>query len=130
METAFRLARFGLVGIVATLVHLGVVVSLVESGVLPEPLVANLFAFSCAVFVSYYGHNYWTFRQRRGSVPQFLRFLVITVMALGLNQLILYVVTRPLGLDYRIGLLLVLCLVPLFTYALSHFWVFRENCGA
>lgn len=122
-----RLVRFGIVGVTATLVHFGVVVLLVETRLLSEPLFANLIAFSCAVWVSYHGHNQWTFQHRRRSSRQFLRFLIVTLAALGLNQAILYLATRPLGWDYRIGMLLVILLVPLFTYLLARSWVFRTK---
>jgi putative flippase GtrA len=121
-----RVLRFGIVGVAATAVHVGTVVVLVESGLQPNPLLANLIAFSLAVFVSYFGHNLWTFRARERNLPQFLRFLVTTVVALGLNQLILYIVVRLLHWDYRIGLLLVTVLVPLFVYTLARLWVFRS----
>ena len=122
-----QIVRFGIVGAVATAVHLGVVIILVETTVVPEPLVANVIAFCCAVLVSYFGHNYWTFQHRHHNAQKFARFVLITLSALGLNQMILYVATRQLGLDYRVGLLLVILLVPIFTYILARLWVFRAR---
>ena len=120
-----QLFRFGIVGAIATAVHISVVVSLVESTVISDPLVANIVAFCCAVLVSYFGHNYWTFQHRQHSTKQFARFVLITLSALGLNQIILYVATRLIGLDYKIGLIFVILLVPIFTYFLARLWVFR-----
>lgn len=129
MELA-RIIRFGIVGVLATAVHVGTVMLLVENRWLPDPLMANVVAFSCAVLVSFFGHSRWTFGQRRQDLPQFLRFLATTLLALGLNQLIMGVSTRMLGLDYRLAMALIVVLVPLFTYALARSWVFTASrCG-
>ncbi len=124
LRLVFKLVRFGIVGVAATGVHAGVVVGLVEfAGV--YPLCANVFAYFCAVAVSFSGHLYWTFRaQDRKSFRMFGRFLVVSVSGFGLSQALFWVLFEVAGVDYRATLAAVVLTVPTFTFLTSQFWVF------
>src|SRR5687768_8185455 len=121
----FQLLRFGLVGILAAFVHFSIVIWLVESGFL-KPLVANIAAFLVAFQVSYSGHRYWTFR---GTETQhklaFPRLLILQITNLIANEGLFYIFLSFFHLPYPIALVLVLAILPLATFTISKFWVFR-----
>lgn len=120
--------RFGVVGVCATLTHVGVVLALVEGG-LAEPFWANVVAFTAAVFVTYFGNHGWTFRLAGGHVRHFPRFLPVALGGLAMNQGIVYLIVRVLAWDYRIALALVVTVVPAITFVLNRQWAFRTGAA-
>jgi len=120
-----QFSRFGLVGVAATAVHAAV--GLILNGVLGvAPLWANLVAFLCALCVSFLGQTRLTFPDREADSAAFLRFSVVAVTALGLNQAIVWVVTSLFGGPYWLALTVIVTTVPAFTFALLKLWALRH----
>lgn len=123
--TLVRIWRFGLVGFVATLVHAGVGMGL-HHGAGMSPLWANFFAFTAAVVVSFVGQSRLTFPEATADRRAFGRFVCVALFGLGLNQVIVGIVTGPFGQPYWVGLALVVTTVPVATYNLMRLWAFRD----
>ena len=68
--------RFGLVGVLATLVHTGVAMTALS--LLHRPLLSNLFGFLAAFGVSFLGHALWTFKLESGRWRAARRFFVVS----------------------------------------------------
>lgn len=122
----FQLFRFGIVGVSAGAVHFSVVVFFVEMSLL-KPLFANIIAFMIAFQVSYSGHRYWTFR---GTVTDhrvaFPKLFLVSTLTFFANESLFYVFMSYFQLPYQVALLIVLTILPITTFALSKFWVFRS----
>jgi putative flippase GtrA len=118
---------FVVVGAVAALVHLGVVRVLVgTAGV--APLVANVPAWCIAFGVSYLGHRRLTFRAHDVPVgPSMLRFALVSIGALALNEAMYAVLLRFTPLRYDIALVLVIGGVALVTWWLARHWAFAGS---
>lgn len=123
-----QVVRFGVVGVTATATHVGIVLALVESGLL-APFWANVIAFSAALFVSYLGNHKWTFELQGAHRRHFPRFITIAVSGLAANQGVFHVVVGVLQRDYRIALAIVVTVLPAITFALNRFWAFRSRDG-
>jgi putative flippase GtrA len=121
-----QFGRFAVVGLVATLVHVAVVVVLVEAAG-SAPLLANAIAFALALAVSYAGNHQWTFRARGNHRRHFPRFATTAGLGLLLNQTIMYVMIEGLGQDYRVALALVVLVVPLLSFLLNRLWSFSAE---
>jgi putative flippase GtrA len=123
---AFRqLSSFGFVGIVAAAVHTIVGLGLHEgTGMLP--FWANLIAFACALGVSFFGQTRLTFPGSTAGGGAFARFAVVAVSGLGLNQLIVWVVTSLIGGPYWLALAIIIATVPGLTFLLLKFWALRR----
>ena len=115
--------RFGLVGVAATLLHVALVLALVERVAAPLYL-ANGLAFCAALALSYLGNHAWTFRASGRHEVHFPRFVAVALAGLALNQGIMALAVEGLGLDYRIGLMLVVTLVPLLSFLGNRAWAF------
>lgn len=119
-----QIIRFGLVGIIAALVHFMIVVLLVQTGGL-LPLIANVFAFAISFQFSYWGHRVYTFHEttvlHREAFP---KLLLVQVMNFVANEWLFYLFLS-LGLPYPAALGIVLTILPLFTFVSSKLWVFR-----
>ncbi|MBV9575590.1 MAG: GtrA family protein [Gammaproteobacteria bacterium] len=118
-----QVLRFAIVGLMAAAVHFGTVVSLVQVEML-QPLIANIFGFVLAFQVSYWGHRLWTFYDtsalHRTALP---KLFFVQILNLAANETLFYIFLL-LHLPYTIALLIVLMILPLFTFAASKWWVF------
>ena len=125
MQTLRQISRFGFVGIVATAVHVGVGLGLHEGAGL-RPLWANLIAFGCALGVSFLGQTRLTFPDAAADGGAFVRFAVVAVSGLGLNQSIVWLVTSVFARPYWLALAIVIFTVPGITFLLLKFWALKR----
>lgn len=116
---------FGLIGVLAAVVHFLTVIVLVGS-IRLVPLLANVFAFLVAFVVSYYGHGRFTFasatRRESGALR---RFFLVAVFSFVLNESLFYGFLTFTRWHYAVSLFLVLLIVPPITFGLSKWWAFR-----
>lgn len=118
-----QLCRFGTVGLIATTVHFTLVVCIVQLFLLP-PLIANIFGFAISFQVSYWGHRLWTFSDTAASHKVALpKLLFVQMLNFAANETLFYIFLM-LSLPYPIALLIVLSILPLFTFVASKLWVF------
>jgi putative flippase GtrA len=120
----FQLFRFGVVGLTAACIHFSTVVLLVQYFLI-APLIANIFGFIISFQVSYWGHRTWTFNAvdilHRVA---FVRLAVVQLLNFIANE-ILFFLFLSLQLPYPIALIIVLTVLPIFTFISSKLWVFR-----
>lgn len=120
----FQICRFGIVGVIAACVHLGLVIAIVQIFAI-APLIANVFAFSISFQCSYWGHRRWTFRGTETSHAIALpKLLFIQILNFAANETLFYIFLS-LNLPYPIALIIVLTILPIFTFISSKLWVFR-----
>lgn len=123
-DSIFQIAKFLTVGSVAAIIHFTVVVLLVQFYHL-APLVANVGGFLVSFQFSYWGHRAWTFAAtevlHREAYP---RLVLVQCINFGLNES-LYYIFLSLHLPYQLALLIVLSILPFFTFISSKFWVFE-----
>lgn len=120
-----RVWRFGVVGVIATVVHVTVGMGL-HHGAGASPLWANGVAFCVAVVVSFLGQTRLTFPESTADSAAFLRFFAVALFGFGLNQLIVWLVTEPFGGPYWVGLAIVVASVPVVTFTALRYWALRH----
>lgn len=118
--------RYGVVGVLGTIVHFGVAIVLVE-WLRVDPIAATVVGFACAVVVSFVLNRNWTFGSRVALGPGLLRYLSVSLLGFALNVAIMATVTRVLLLDYRIGLAIVVLVIPATNFLLNARWTFRDR---
>lgn len=118
----FMIARFGMVGLIATVVHLFAASFFFMVLGLNE-LLSNLMAFFIAFPVSFLGHKYFTFRVSGSST----KFFAVSASAFFLNNLLLIAFIEFTSLKgvYAIGFALIL--MPLIVFLFSRYWVFQND---
>lgn len=120
-----QLVKFSLVGATGTGVNLAVYVALLKGAELHYLLAASC-SFAVAVSNNYFWNRHWTFRRHRGHVYyQGLRFLVVSLIALGLNLGVLKVLVE-LGMGKIAGQVLAIALVTPFSFSANKLWSFRR----
>lgn len=120
-----QISRFGFVGLTATGVHVVTGLTL-HNGLGIEPFWANLFAFCCALGVSFLGQTRLTFPDATADGHAFLRFVTVALTGLALNQAIVWVMTSALGSPYWLALAIIVLTVPWVTFALLKYWALRR----
>ena len=119
-----QLAKFCVVGATGYAVNLAVFATLVQSGFHYIP--AAMASFLVAVTNNYLWNRLWTFRSSRGHVyHQGMRFLVVSLAALGLNLAILRVLVG-LGTDKILAQAVAIVLVTPFSFSANKLWSFRS----
>ncbi|TVO64309.1 GtrA family protein [Spiribacter aquaticus] len=116
--------RFGLVGMLATLIHAGVVTLLIEITPL-DPRVANAIAFGIAFIVSFNGHFHWTFPKEAPTRQAMRRFFVIALLGFGMNTLLLSVLLKEAVMSETIAALVSILAIPATTLLAARLWGFR-----
>ncbi len=117
--------RFIIIGLLATVTHFMLAVSLVELLLLPV-LWANWAGFICASAVSYCGHYFWTFSSSAKHHVALLKFAVLGLLGFLLNGVLVSITVDIFLWPYVLGILLAVSLVPVMTFFVSKLWVYRR----
>lgn len=115
---------FGAVGILATLTHYFSAIFAVEFFAW-NVMIANVFAYCIAVGVSFFGHSLLTFRATM-SRDRFIKFVAVSLSALAVSQALLWTLTYIGVFGHRINMLAVVFVVPVYSYILNKFWVYKN----
>lgn len=120
----FQVGRFGIVGVTAASIHFLTVVFLVQNFLI-EPLAANVMGFLISFQVSYWGHRLWTFQGTTAlHRTAFSKLLLVQLINFSANELLFYIFLS-LHFPYQLALIMVLTILPIFTFLSGKFWVFR-----
>ena len=121
-----QMIRFGIVGLLATAIHISIGYLLIQSSW--QPLVANLIAFLIAFLVSFLGHLWFSFADHGVKVLKALsKFSIVAVIGFGSNQVLLTVIISQKILSSTIALCISTGCAALLTFALSRIWAFRPS---
>jgi putative flippase GtrA len=119
-----QLLRFLISGALVTLLGVGVyaIVALVLGW---HPQVGNLLAYLVAMGTGYVMHSRWSFRDHgKRTKSTAVRFVIVSLISLGLNSLWVALITGPLGLGPAWPILPMLFVTPAVTFTLNRYWVF------
>ena len=90
-------------------------------------LPAAVCSFAVAVTSNYVWNRLWTFRETRGDLyHQGARFLVVSLIALGLNLGLLRVLVE-LGVNKIVAQAVAIALVTPFSFSVNKLWSFRRR---
>jgi putative flippase GtrA len=121
-----QLAKFCAVGAIGYAVNLAVYSALLREGGV-HYLAAAVCSFLVAVANNYTWNRLWTFRGDRGHFAyQGLRFLVVSVLALGANLLLLHVLVA-VGVGKIVGQAVAIILVTPLNFLGNKLWSFRRS---
>ncbi|HEY1564423.1 MAG TPA: GtrA family protein [Gaiellaceae bacterium] len=123
-----QLAKFCAVGAVGYLINLAVYDVLLHEHL--HYLAAATCSFLVAVTSNYTWNRLWTFREHRGHVGvQGMRFLVVSLAALGANLVVLHLLFADGGLDKLPAQAVAIVAVTPLNFVGNKLWSFRRARG-
>jgi len=111
-----QVIRFGIVGVIAALVDVGVLVALKEL-MLFDVLTASAISFGVSVTVNYILSMTFVFKSKNeNKLREFVLFVLLSIGGLCLNQFILWIGVRFTSVYYLIVKLLAMIIVPVYNF--------------
>lgn len=96
-----QFVKFNLVGVLNTLVDLGVYTVLTVFGL--NKYIAQVLSYACGVLNSYLFNTLWTFKkERRRTAKEFLLFVCVNLVSLGVSLGMLYVAEHYLHVQHTL----------------------------
>lgn len=117
--------RYGLVGVLASVVHASISLVLHELFGM-DPFWSHATGWFGGLFTAYWGHYHFSFKDDGAHKQRFPKFVITALTGFTLHQGGVYLLVNQLQLDYSTQALpLLMISVPMVTFLLSKFWVFR-----
>lgn len=118
-----QLAKFGVVGISGYVINLVVYALLLGLGA----HVAAVISFVVSAASNYFWNRHWTFANQKGHFGyQGIRYLVVTLVALGVNQLWLLVFLDWFGWGKVVSQAIAIALIVPVNFLGNKLWSFRN----
>ena len=120
-----QLAKFCIVGAIGYGINVAVYTVLLHAGL--HYLLAATCSFAVAATSNYTWNRLWTFHDRRGHIGiQGVRFLVVSLVALGANLLVLHLLIR-FGTGKLVGQAIAIVVVTPLNFIGNKLWSFRTH---
>ncbi|MBM6775986.1 GtrA family protein [Collinsella tanakaei] len=112
-----QIMKFGVVGVIATVIDFGVMIFLTEVfGI--NPVASATVSFTVSVIFNYLASMRYVFSHREGMSRQreFVIFIVLSVIGLAINDALMWVGTEMTPVDYRIVKVLATAVVMVWNF--------------
>lgn len=123
-EIFFKFIKFGIVGVSGTAVDFGVTYSLKEWAKLNKYF-ANSIGFMVAVTTNYIFNRIFTFHSEGDITSQYLKFVIIGLVGMGLNNLLIYVMDKKFGISFYVAKIIATLIVMLWNFGGSYLFAFK-----
>lgn len=124
LAEAWRITRFGIVGVTALVTHMAVAWLVLER-LTASPYAASLIGFLVAFCVSFLGHHHFTFAEEQGYVKTLPRFFAVAVSGF-LTSLVVLKAVESHGLPKTVSLMVSILVIPALTYVAARLWAFAR----
>lgn len=126
MERILQVFKFGIVGLIGMAIDFSITWLFKEKFKVNKYL-ANAFGLIFAVTNNYIINRIWTFKSNSTSwEEEFLKFLIVSLVGLGLNTLIIYLFhQRKEGVNFYVAKLIAIVIVFVWNYTLNSLFTFN-----
>lgn len=124
-DDLFRFIKFGLIGVLNTLINWILFILLNSFGV--YYIISNVIAYSISTLNSYLWNSKWVFKYNEDNVKETsFKFIVLNIIGLTLNTIILYLLVDIVRLNKLIALVITTGIVMILNYFINKLWVFKK----
>jgi putative flippase GtrA len=122
-----KLIKFGVVGFSGMLIDFGITWLLKEKMKINK-YVANSTGFILAASSNYLWNRLWTFNSVNDQIAtEYLSFIIVSVMGLFFNNLIIYICSEKLRVNFYISKLIAIFFVTLWNFGMNYFFTFAAR---
>jgi putative flippase GtrA len=125
MKELFRFIRFGIVGVMNTLITIISFWILNKIGMVY--ITANIISYLIGVVNSYFFNSRWVFKVDSKKSSRGVRFLIINLIVLAINTGLLILFVDKVGLNKYIAQIFVIVICMVLNYFLNRKWTFSEE---
>ena len=129
-QLIFQFIKFGIVGVIGTLIDIGILNYLHQHFGISVYLAATV-AFVVAVINNFLFNKYWTFKNEAGyqskSHVQFIQFIFISIVGLLINLGIMYLLIEYFDFWFNWAKLAAIIVVLFWNFIANKLWTFRVN---
>ena len=115
--------KFAIVGLIATGMHMFVVVVLVESGSF-SATVASAPAYLIANLVGFFLNKHWVYRSQARGTREYFLYLFISTIGFFANLAIMYVLTDIFSVWYPLAVLVVSVVLMVWSFMMNRIYTF------
>ena len=118
-----KLVKFGLVGIVNTLISIGCYILFVKLGM--HYILANIVSYMIGLLNSYYWNKKWVFNNRENHLSVFVKFVIVNLVVLSINTGCLFLLVHKWGFNQYGSQLEATALGMGINFILNNKWTFE-----
>lgn len=120
-----RFIRFGIVGASGMVVDFGVT-WLCKEKLRWNKYLSNSLGFILAATNNYLWNRWWTFQSQNQAVArEYISFVLIALVGLGLNNLIIYLLHERAHLNFYLSKLIAIGCVTIWNFTMNYVFTFR-----
>ncbi len=121
----WKFLKFCLVGFSGMIIDFGTTWLLKEKARINKYL-ANSTGFILAATSNYLLNRFWTFHSSNGRVAtEYLSFVLISVVGLGINNIVIYVLTEKVRINFYLSKLFAVGVVTIWNFSMNYLITFR-----
>jgi len=121
----FKLIKFCTVGFSGMFVDFGTTWLLKEKAGINK-YVANSTGFVLAATSNYFLNRIWTFHSHNQQIAvEYFSFITISLIGLGISNLIIYLLTEKLKLNFYLSKLFAIGVVTIWNFVMNYIFTFR-----
>ena len=120
----FKFIKFGIVGFSGLLVDFGITY-ICKEWLKIQKYISNSIGFTTAATSNYILNRVWTFKSQDPNIAlEYTEFLAISLIGLGLNNLILWIIHSRLGMNFYLSKLFAIGVVTIWNFLANYYITF------
>ena len=121
-----KLFKFCVVGFSGMIIDFGTTWLLKEK-IKINKYIANSCGFILAASSNYFWNRIWTFKSYNNRIgTEYLSFFIISLIGLGLNNLIIWILSDKMKLNFYLSKIIAIGLVTLWNFGMNFFFTFHK----
>lgn len=121
-----QILKFGVVGGIAFVIDYGILFLLAKVIGLNELLSAAI-SFIVSLTFNYFLSTKWVFEAKKQTPKEVIIFVLLSVVGLGINELLIYLGTKKLGIDVMIVKLFATAIVMVYNFITRKLIIEKHN---